>query len=259
MAGPPGRRRTVGMAAIYDLLAPHYDAVAGDGEAEAAFVHGLISRRRAAPRRGGAATLLDVACGTGGIAAPLAAGYQVSGLDISSGMLAVARAKLPAGTPLYLADMTCFRLDARFDAVVCAYQGVNHLLSFAAWESFFRCVHEHLNVGGVFVFDTATVGYLTRMASIPKIVQQFGDNYSLIRVRTADGAVFEWRIEVYELQPDRQYRLLTQTVELRSFPVDHVRKALDRWFTGIEVTGGDGSSADPDAQDRIWLTCVKRS
>ena len=158
------------MTATYDPLAPHYDAVAGDGVAEAAFVHDLIRQRRLIePRRGRAATLLDVACGTGAIAASLArgyqGGYQVSGLDISPGMLAVARAKLPAGTPLYQADMTSFRLDARFNAVVCAYQGVNHLLSFPAWESFFRCVYEHLNAGGVFVFDIATVGHHVRMAA----------------------------------------------------------------------------------------------
>jgi SAM-dependent methyltransferase len=244
------------MAATYDPLAPHYDAVAGDGAAEAAFVHDLIGRRRLNGQRR-AATLLDVACGTGAIAAALARDYQVSALDISPGMLAVARAKLPGGTPLYEADMTCFRLDARFDAVVCSYQGINHLLSFPAWESFFRCAYEHLNAGGVFVFDIATVGHLARMAAGPKIVQQFGENYLLIRVGTADGAVFEWRIEVYELQPDGRYRLLTQMVEMRSFPVDHVTGALRRWFTGIEVAGGDGSPADPDAEDRIWLTCVK--
>src|SRR5690242_21530876 len=140
------------MTATYDPLARHYDAVAGDGAAEAAFIHDLIRQRRLI-EPGRAATLLDVACGTGAIAASLASGYpggyQVSGLDISPGMLAVAQAKLPAGTPLYQADMTSFRLDARFDAVVCAYQGVNHLLSFPAWESFFRCVYEHLNAGGV--------------------------------------------------------------------------------------------------------------
>jgi hypothetical protein len=153
--------------------------------------------------------------------------------------------------------MTSFTLSARFDAIVCAYQGVNHLLSFPAWESFFRCVYEHLNAGGVFVFDIATVGHLVRMAGLEKIVQQFDDNYLLIRVHTVDGAVFEWRIEVYELQPDGRYRLLTQVVEMTSFPVSRVRKALRRWFTSIEVTGGDGSSADPAAEDRIWLTCVK--
>jgi SAM-dependent methyltransferase len=242
------------MRATYDSLAPHYDAVAGDGAAEAAFVGDLIRWRH-----GRAATLLDVACGTGAMTALLARRYQVSGLDISPGMLAVARDKLPAGTPLYQADMTRFRLDTRFDAVVCAYQGVNHLLSLAHWESFFGRVYEHLNAGGVFVFDIATVGYLAGMAGLPKLVQQFGDNYLLIRVRTADGAVFEWRIEVYELQPDGRYRLLTQVVTMRSFPVDHVTETLRRWFTGVEVTGGDGGPADPDTEDRIWLTCVKPS
>jgi SAM-dependent methyltransferase len=250
------------MTATYDSLAAHYDAVTGGGVAEAAFVHDLIGQRRLIePRRGRAVTLLDVACGTGAVAASLArgyqGGYQVSGLDISSGMLAVARAKLPARTPLYQADMTSFRLDARFDAVVCAYQGINHLLSFPAWESFFRCVHEHLNAGGVFVFDVATVGHLVRMAGLAKIVQQFEDNYLLIRVHSVDGAVFEWRIEVYELQPDGRYRLLTEVVEMTSFPVGRIREALRRWFTGIEVTTGDTSPADPDAEDRIWLTCVK--
>ena len=248
------------MTATYDSLAAHYDAVAGDGEAEAAFVHDLIRQRRLI-EPGRVATLLDVACGTGAIAASLAlehqGGYRVSGLDISPGMLAVARAKLPAGTPLYQADMTSFRIDARFDAVVCAYQGVNHLLSFPAWESFFRCVYEHLNAGGVFVFDIATVGHLAQMAGLEKIVQQFGDNYLLIRVHTVDGAVFEWRIEVYELQPGGRYRLLTEVVEMTSFPVGRVREALGRWFTGVEVTAGDGSPADPDAEDRIWLTCIK--
>ena len=249
------------MTATYDSLAAHYDAVAGDGEAEAAFVHDLIRQRRPVePHQGRAATLLDVACGTGAIAASLArqdqGGYRVSGLDISPGMLAVARAKLPAGTPLYQADMTSFRLDARFDAVVCAYQGVNHLLSFPAWESFFRCVYEHLNAGGVFVFDIATVGHLARMAAGPKIVQQFGENYLLIRVGTADGTTYQWRIEVFELEPGGRYRLLTQTVELRSFPLDRIRVALGRTFGDLEVVDDTGQPPG-DAADRVWFTCTK--
>src|SRR5947199_5882235 len=113
--------------ATYDLLAPHYDAVTGDSSTEAAFIRDIIERRH-----GPVATLLDVACGTGAVTAPLSRAYQVSGLDISSGMLAVARGKLPAGTPLYQADMTSFRLSASFDAIVCAYQGINHLLSLSA-------------------------------------------------------------------------------------------------------------------------------
>ena len=237
--------------ADYDLLAPHYDAVTGDSATEAAFIHDIIERRH-----GQAATLLDLACGTGGITALLAGAYQVSGLDISPGMLALAREKLPRGTQLYLADMTGFRLDARFDVIVCAYQGLNHLLSLAAWQSSFDCACDHLNDGGLFVFDIATVSHLDQMASVPQIVQEFAGHYLLIRVRTADGMIFDWHIEVYELQHDGRYRLLTQTVALRSFPLADIREALRARFTSVEIISA-GDSADKDHEDRIWFACTK--
>ena len=229
--------------ADYDLLAPHYDAVTGDSATEAAFIRDLIERRHSQ-----AVTLLDLACGTGSLTVPLADAYRVSGLDISPGMLAVARQKLPGRPRLYLADMTSFRLNARFDVIVCAYQGLNHLLSLAAWKGSFDCVREHLNPGGLFVFDITTVSHLDQMASGPRIVQEFAGNYLLIRVRTADGMVFDWHIEVYELQPDGRYELITQTVSLRSFPLADIREALRAGFTGIETVGDD---------DRIWFACTK--
>jgi len=237
--------------AVYDLLAPHYDAVTGDSATEAAFIRDIIERRHSQ-----AATLLDLGCGTGSMTALLAGPYQVSGLDISPGMLAIARDKLPGGTQLYLADMTSFRLDARFDVIVCAYQGLNHLLSLAAWQRSFDCACEHLNRGGLFVFDVATVSHLEAMAAAPRIVEQFAGNYLLIRVRTADGMVFDWHIEVYELQPDGRYRLLTQTVRLRSFPLADIREALRARFTSVEIIS-DGNSADTQNEERIWFACRK--
>jgi len=238
--------------AVYDLLAPHYDAVTGDAATEAAFIGGIIRRRHSR-----AATLLDLACGTGGITALLSGAYQVSGLDVSPGMLAVAREKLPTGIPLYLADMTSFRLNVTFDAIVCAYQGINHLLSLPAWSSTFDCVYEHLSAGGLFIFDVATPGGLVRGACGPKIVQQFADNYLLITVRTADGIVFDWHIEVFELQPDGRYRLLTQTVKLRSFPLADIREALSSRFTDIEIFDDVGDVVDEKSADRAWFACSR--
>src|SRR6478735_5387127 len=135
--------------ADYDLLARHYDAVTGDSSTETAFIDSLIRQCN-----GQAVTLLEVACGTGGIIAPLAGRYRVSGLDISPAMLAVARTKLPEGTQLYLADMS----------------------GFAAWEGFFDCAYQHLNDGGVLIFDIYTTGYLQRMTGAPEMVQQFDGN-----------------------------------------------------------------------------------
>ena len=176
--------------AIYDLFAPHYDAVTGDSATEAAFIDRVLRRAHPQP-----VTLLEVACGTGGIIESLADGYQVAGLDISPGMVAVARAKLPAGTPLHLADMSHFSLGVRFDAIICVYHGINHLLDFAAWESFFDCAVEHLNDDGILIFDVLTIGNLQKMASAPEIVQRFGENSLRTTVRTSDGAVFGWNVE----------------------------------------------------------------
>ena len=68
--------------------------------------------------------------------------------------------------------------------------------------------------------------------------------------------LFDWHIEVYELQPDGRYRLLTQTVRMRSFPLADVREALRARFTSVE-TIRDGHPADEQYEDRVWFACRK--
>jgi cyclopropane fatty-acyl-phospholipid synthase-like methyltransferase len=236
--------------AVYDSLARHYDAVTGDSSTETAFIDGVI--KRAHP---GAVTLLEVACGTGGILVSLAGRYQVAGLDISPGMLAVAREKLPPGVPLHLADMSRFQLGVRFDAVICVYHGINHLLGFPAWESFFDCARRHLNEGGVLVFDTYTIGSLEVMAAMPEIVQEFGANSLHIRVRPSDESVFDWHIEVRERQRDGGYELLTENIRTAAFPPERIQKALSARFAAIEIFESDGGAGD-ESGSRTWFVCT---
>jgi len=73
------------------------------------------------------------------------------------------------------------------------------------------------------------------------------------------GVTPEHRPEPAPLQRDGTYSLLTQAIEMRSFPVDDIREALGRRFTDIEVLGGDGNPAGHDDEDRIWLACTKPS
>jgi SAM-dependent methyltransferase len=237
----------------YDSLAVHYDAVTGDCATEAAFIDGIIRHGR-----GRAATLLEVACGTGGIIASLAGRYQVSGLDISPAMLAVARERLPDGTPLQVADMSSFDLGTTFDAIVCVYHGINHLLAFPDWEGFFDCAHRHLNDGGLLVFDVLTMHSLEMMASGPRLVQQFGDNYLLTRVCASGQACFDWNIEVFELQSSGKYVLIPEVIRTASFPRGKILQALGERFAEVIMIASDGSiAADEASLDRIWFVCAK--
>jgi len=238
-----------GDMAVYDVLAPHYDAVTGDSATEGAFVRDIIERRH-----GAVANLLDVGCGTGGITALLTDKYQVSGLDISPGMLAVARRKLPEGIPLHEADMSSFALNAKFDAVICVYHGINHLLSFSDWERFFECAYRHLNDGGVLAFDIFTIDDLKIIASSPETVQQFGENYVRMRVRASAEAAFDWNIEV-ELQGNGRQELLTEVIRTATFSPEKIREALSERFVDIQIF--ETNSAINESGTRIWFACIK--
>ncbi len=249
-AGGPESSR-LRFVAIYDVLAPHYDSVTGDAGTESAFIDSVIQHARPQPVTE-PATLLEVACGTGGIIASLAGRYQVAGLDISPGMLAVAREKLPPGIPLHLADMSSFELNAKFDAVVCVYHGINHLLSFADWKGFFGCAYRHLNEGGVLAFDIMTVADLRIIASNPETVEQFGDYYLRTRVRESGEAVFDWNIEL-EFRGNGKPESLTEVIKTASFPPEKVWEELSGSFVNIEVIESDGGISG----NRIWFAGAK--
>ncbi len=236
----------------YDLLARHYDAVAGDSSTEAAFIDDVIKQVN-----NRAVTLLEVACGTGSIIALLADKYRVSGLDISPGVLTVAREKLPEGTALYLADMSSFRLDEKFDAIICVYHGINHLLSFSAWKTFFSCACRHLNEGGVLIFDILTIDDLKTIAGVPQIVQEFNGNYLLISVQATDEAVYEWNIELLELKANGKYELLTEVIRTISYSPEEIQVALDEKFINIQAIESDGSVVNEDGGSRTWFVCTK--
>lgn len=102
------------VASGYERWAPNYDGPNPAIEQEEPFVRPMLDAL--AP-----GDALDAACGTGRHAAYLAArGHRVIGVDATEGMLAVARAKLPA------ADFRAGRLealpvdDASVDVVTCS-------------------------------------------------------------------------------------------------------------------------------------------
>jgi SAM-dependent methyltransferase len=133
------------VSAVYDLF---YLGRGKDFADEAAVVASTVKARNPA-----AATLLDVACGTGEHLRSLRGHFaNVEGLEQSRDMRSVARRKLP-DVPLHDGDMRDFDLGARFDALCCLFSSVSYLPTTADLEAALANMARHLRPGGVLVVD----------------------------------------------------------------------------------------------------------
>ncbi|MDN6967210.1 class I SAM-dependent methyltransferase [Oenococcus sp. UCMA 17063] len=105
--------------------------------------------------------ILDLAGGSGQLAVLLAkSGYQVSILDLSNQMLALAEQRAERNNlsfDLFQADMTQnWQLNESFPLITCFADSLNYLSNIKEMKKTFFEVFSHLEKGGKFLFDVIT-------------------------------------------------------------------------------------------------------
>jgi SAM-dependent methyltransferase len=237
--------------AAYERFAPFYDVVMDDPGERADRVNASIARYRP-----DAATVLEVACGTGSILARLTTGAALTGLDRSPEMLAVAARKVPGAT-LVEGDMAAFDLGRRFDVVLCVFDSINHLLDVASWESLFDAVHRHLVEDGILVFDVNCVGELRRLGDEVPWVYDFEGGTAVIDVTFAQGddgvALTDWDIRIFEQVTPTRYELHHERIGELALPLDRVRALVSRRFDLLEEVDEDGLVATDDSVKAYYV------
>ncbi len=97
--------------------------------------------------------VLDLCCGAGQIAKGLIErGYRVTGIDGSEAMLRFARENAPDADFIH-ADARTFKLPDRVQAVISAFDSLNHVMELEGLKMVFRNVQAVLDDDGVFLFD----------------------------------------------------------------------------------------------------------
>ncbi|HEX5045253.1 MAG TPA: class I SAM-dependent methyltransferase [Candidatus Polarisedimenticolaceae bacterium] len=139
----------------YRGFAAHYDLHMMDWYAS---VYGPRLRENLRTRGLAAGKVLDAGCGTGTLALQLAAaGYEMTGVDLSPALLEKARAKDRDEKVRWMqGDITRLSLEETFDGITCVSDVLNHLSSIEEWEQALRGFHRHLNPGGWLFFDSMT-------------------------------------------------------------------------------------------------------
>ncbi len=135
---------------MFSASTQYYDAIYAWKD-YATEVGQLIESVRAHKRSDGR-RLLDLACGTGLHLEHLVRDFDCEGLDVSSGMIDVARRRLPA-VPFHLGDMAAFDLGRRFDVVACLFGSVGYLRTEKRLAQAFACIERHLEPGGVALLE----------------------------------------------------------------------------------------------------------
>jgi SAM-dependent methyltransferase len=192
----------------YERLAEIYDQVYRDSIPNyGAFLTALTRRYGLALE-----SALDLACGTGMVTRQLAGiAKRVIGLDCNQRMLDQARS-LHVGLEnvrFERGDFRAFHLEDRFDAVVCASDSLNYVNQVSELRRVFERVFEHLQPGGIFVFD---------------VVNSFGSRRSADFTGFYDshGSCF-----AFCSQYDRHTRIVNSFVKFDSGTERHRRVAID--------------------------------
>jgi SAM-dependent methyltransferase len=197
---------------VFRQSARLYDAVYSwkDYAGEAERIHELVQARKP-----GAASLLDVACGTGAHLAELRRWYRCEGLDLDADLLAVARERLP-DVPLHAGDMRDFDLGRRFDAATCLFSSIGYLMTVEALEAAIAAMARHLAPGGVLVVEPWLSPESVR---VPHVAAVFVDEPELkiARVNT---------IEVDGRRSSFDFQFLVGTPERVEHFVEHHELAL---------------------------------
>ena len=142
---------------IFEKYAEYYDLLYQDKNyiEEAEFIHQIIKRHHPNTE-----SILDMGCGTGTHAFRLYdKGYQIVGIDNSTIFIEKSLSKLSqlnhrhSDLIFKKADLRSVRLNRKFDVVISLFHVMSYQITNEDLKAAFRTAKDHLNEGGLFIFD----------------------------------------------------------------------------------------------------------
>jgi len=215
-------------AAAYDLFYAEKDY-----EAECDVIERAFAEFSAVPIH----RVLDLGCGTGGHAIPLASrGYEVIGVDRSPGMLAAARVKAEAADvtgeiSFLLNDLTAARPVASCEAVLMMFNVLGYQAQPTKVAAALAAVRRALRPGGLFLFDIwqAPAVDLEPPAQRWQIVEK--GRARLIRLSSGQldpaAETCSVKMHVFRLVDDRVTDETIEQHQIRYFRREPLKKSLE--------------------------------
>ncbi|HEX37982.1 MAG TPA: class I SAM-dependent methyltransferase [Candidatus Cloacimonetes bacterium] len=238
----------------------HYDAQHTD-------VYGDLSFYSSQAQRFGE-PILELACGTGRLTLPLAKeGYDITGLDISLGMLKTAKEKAEKenlNIPWFHADCRNFHLAKKFNLIFIPFNSFAHIHDRESFEALCSCVKKHLMCNGHFIIDIFNPDLRILIAENPKRhkVAEYKEPNSNEKVLITESNKYDRSTQInhitwfYKIGDSKEY-----PVELNMriyYPEELVNKLFYNDFEVVDRFGDWDECIFQSDSPRHIVVCKKR-
>jgi SAM-dependent methyltransferase len=134
---------------MYESSSKYYDLFYSfkDYQQEAILIRDYIMKQEIIHK-----TMLDIACGTAQHAFFLKEDYSIDGIDLNPEFISIAKTKNPNGN-FYIADMTNFQLDKKYDIVMCLFSSIGYVKTLDNAVRALKQFKEHLNDNGIILVE----------------------------------------------------------------------------------------------------------
>jgi len=212
-------------------------------------------------------TAVDLGCGTGSIAIPLAhEGMRVYGIDLSENMLAIAADKSEresfrsgAGVVWLSGDLRDWALHEPVDLAVSYCDCMNYLLEEDDIVAAIRQTYAGLASGGIYLFDMHAPNLLlTYAAQQPFHLDEEDVSYIWTSELDEERMEIEHELSIFVRQSDGLYRKIEETHVQRAYDPAWVERELrEAGFVDIRVTADFRDKAPNETSQRLFFAARK--
>lgn len=237
------------LAAYYDILTSNISY-----SDRCKYFDGII-RRYGGKSKG---VLLDLGCGTGTLCEEFSkCGYDVIGLDASVEMLSVASSKKQNDILYICQDMRDISLYNNVDIVVCALDGINHLLTENDVKKCFDSVYENINDEGLFIFDVNTIYKHQNIMANNSFVYDFDNIYCVWSSTFCEDNIVNIDIDLFS-GDGKLYSRSGESFSERAYNIEVLDELLkNAGFTVLNHYDWDSDSKPHEKSEKIIFIAKK--
>ncbi|MBR2993602.1 MAG: class I SAM-dependent methyltransferase [Clostridiales bacterium] len=243
---------------FYDILAEHYDdlQLTGDTEAWGPYILGLITDFCKAEGK----TVTDLGCGTGVITNFLASkGFEVTGVDLSPDMLAIASSGDETGTVSWIcADITSYE-GPTCGCFISTMDTIGHITDKDSLAKMFASVAGLLEDGGIFILDATTKHHFEDTLGENVFYEDY-DDFTLLWVNHYDKEtkINHAELTLFELCEDDLYERYDGELTARCYSSEEIEEMAKRAGLKTYAKFGDLNREEPSGKDeRIFYVFGK--